>query len=371
MHRRENESGQSIIIIAFTVMILLALIALVVDVGNAYAHRRIVQNAVDAAAMAGVRRLAERGVEGQAVLEIQVLNDVQQFAEDNGLDRNAVQAWFINLAGDRLETIDPWLGPVPDDAEGVEVEGDLPFDTYFAHLLGFQTMTATADANGWALTGPCDGGNLFPITLSEATFGGDGPQPGEVYSLWEHDDMLAPGNFGWLYWEDGDGVNRCPYEDCQQSSSVNNSLAPNIGDTSRSGFWSVGDWVHGDTGVNFQPILNEISPYVQGTADDPWPTILIPIYDDVAGQGTNTLFQISGFGAFKMRCALSTSKKYVERVPGDCEPCGAEVVSDDKCVRGEFVKMVWNNSEDGCLDTGVVIPSFRASKNRWKFNQNQ
>lgn len=58
-----NEGGQSILVIAFIVMVLLALVALVVDVGNAYAQRRIVQNAVDAAAMAGALKLSEHDAE--------------------------------------------------------------------------------------------------------------------------------------------------------------------------------------------------------------------------------------------------------------------------------------------------------------------
>ena len=62
MLNKENETGQSILIIAFIVLVLLALVALVVDVGNAYAHRRMVQNAVDAAALAGARQLAFREV---------------------------------------------------------------------------------------------------------------------------------------------------------------------------------------------------------------------------------------------------------------------------------------------------------------------
>ncbi|MGD9146084.1 MAG: pilus assembly protein TadG-related protein, partial [Anaerolineae bacterium] len=98
---KDRESGQSIIIIAAAVVVLLALVALVVDVGNAYAQRRRAQNAVDAAALAGARRLAERAI-GEVVLEIHVLNDVNRFADENGLDPKVVDAWFIDADGDRL-----------------------------------------------------------------------------------------------------------------------------------------------------------------------------------------------------------------------------------------------------------------------------
>jgi hypothetical protein len=353
--QKDRERGQSLIIIVLVLFVLLALVALVVDVGNAYAHRRMVQNATDAAALAGARRLAERSV-GKTVLEIQVLKDVQRYSELNGLDRNAVKAWFINSDGDRLETIDPFLGPAPRGAEGVEVAGDLPFITYFAQLLGFRTMTASTLAKAWVLFGPCSGDNIFPIIFNTRIFTNTtgSPEFGHVYTIWNKKPKEAPGNFGWLYWEDGNGVNHCPYEDCPQNPAVP-VLGPNIVDNSRSGGWTVDEWVHGDPGVNFQPLLGELTPYITG---DPWPEVIIPLYDRLTGTGNNTQYHISGFAAFRLRCAFSARGHYVERDPGDCAPCAAGG-SDDKCVRGEFVRMVVPSGQDGCLDTGIAIPSFR------------
>jgi hypothetical protein len=350
---RNRESGQSIIVIAMAVVALLALVALVVDVGNAYAHRRMVQNACDAAALAGARRLAERGL-GKPVLEIQVLNEIKTYAEKNGLDRNVVQAWFIDRNGERLETIDPWLGPAPGDAEGVEVAGDLPFATYFAHMLGFPQMTASTTAKAWVLTGPCTGGNLFPVIVSTGTFTETtGPLFEHVYTIWDKNNPTAPGNWGWLYWEDSTGTNRCP-DGCPQGPQVS-VLGPNIIDNSRSGGWSVGDWVHGDVGVNMNPILDEIAPYIQG---NPWPEVIIPLYDQQSGTGNNLVYRISGFAAFQLTCAFNAKNQYVERQKGDCDACNTGS-SKNKCIRGRFVRMVIPSSQDGCLNTGIYMPSFR------------
>jgi hypothetical protein len=352
---RDRESGQSIIVIAMAVVALLALVALVVDVGNAYAHRRIVQNACDAGAMAGARRLAERGL-GNPVLEIQVLNDIKTYAEKNGLNPDVVRAWFIDRTGERLETVDPWLGPAPGDAEGVEVAGDLPFTTYFAHMLGFPEMTASTVAKAWVLYGPCSGDNLFPVTVSTGTFTETtgAPEIGHVYTIWDKENPNAPGNWGWLYWEDDSGTNHCP-DGCPQNPDVP-VLGDNIIDTSRSGGWSVGDWVHGHTGVNMNPILDEIAPYIQG---DPWPEVIIPLYDQIRGTGNNTLYRISGFAAFRLRCAFNAKNHYVARDdPKDCAPCIAGG-SNAKCIRGEFVRMIIPSGQDGCVDTGISMPSFR------------
>jgi hypothetical protein len=351
---RDKESGQSIIINAVAVIVLLALVALVVDVGNAYAQRRRAQNAVDAGALAGARRLANRGV-GEPVLEIQVLNDIHTFVENNGLNRDVVQAWFIDREGDRLETVDPWLGPAPGDAEGVEVAGDLPFATYFAHLLGFARMTASTYAKAWVLTGPCSADALFPVIVAHDTFTNTtgSPQIGYTYTIWDKNTKLAPGNWGFLYWEDGNGTNRCP-SGCPQGPQVP-VLGPNIVDNSRSGGWAVGDWVHGDPGVNMNPILDELTPYIKG---DPWPEVIIPIFDQKRGTGNNVEYRISGFAGFRLRCAFNAKNHYVERDPGDCAPCNSGS-SKDKCIRGEFVRMIIPSFDDGCLDTLLYAPSFR------------
>jgi len=351
---REKESGQSIIIIAGIVVVLLALVALVVDVGNAYAHRRMVQNAVDAGALAGARRLADRYI-GEPVTELQILRDIETFSEENGLEPKRVQAWFIDSEGEIVDTVDRVRVAPPSSAEGVKVAGDLPFTTYFAHLLGFSRMTASTTANAWVLAGPCSAMNLFPVIVSRATFTEtEGtPKVGQVYTLWDKNDKAAPGNFGWIYWADGDDTNRCP-GGCPQGPQVT-VLGPNIVDNSRSGVWEVGDWIHGDVGVNMQPTLEEIFPYIMG---DPWPVVYLPLYDEVAKTGNNALYHISGFAGFRLRCAFNSKNHYVERFPGDCAPCN-KGSSNDKCIRGEFVRMVTGSGQDGCDDTGVYIPSFR------------
>jgi hypothetical protein len=354
---KDRESGQSLIIITLIVIVILALVALVVDVGNAYAYRRMVQNACDAAALAGARRLAERGIDEQEVLEIQVLRDIERFAGENDLERDKVRAWFIDHDGDQIQRVYPSADPVPEAAEGVEVAGDRPFDTYFAHLLGFPRMTASTTAKAWVLTGPCSGDNLFPLTVSTGVFSNTAgvPEIGYTYTLWDHNDPHSPGNWGWLYWEDGDGNCRCPYPDecCPQGPSARD-LEDNMVDTSRSGNWAVGDWVSGAPGVVVGGVLDVLFPYV---TDEPWPMVIIPLYDQMRGTGNNTKYRIGGFAAFQLNCVYSSRGHYRER-DGACAPCDTGS-SDDKCIRGQFVEMVEPSGLDGCMETGISIPSFR------------
>ena len=55
--RQPGERGQVLIMMAMGMMVLLGIVALTIDVGFTYEHRRSLQNAVDAAALAGAAEL--------------------------------------------------------------------------------------------------------------------------------------------------------------------------------------------------------------------------------------------------------------------------------------------------------------------------
>jgi hypothetical protein len=362
MNHENSERGQSAIIIAFVVIVLLALVALVVDTGNAYAHRRMVQNACDAAALAGARQLAEDGVNHKKVTHKMVLREINQYAEENGLDPLAVDAWFIDAVGERVSVVYDVNSRVPDDAQGVEVAGDLPFGTYFAHLLGFDTMQASTNAMVWVLRGLCSNTGLFPVIISTSSFKDGVPELDTEYTLWDHDDKDIPGNFGWLYWVDGEGENHCP-DDCTQGPQTT-VLGPNIECVDRSGQWIVDEEVHGAVGVNFEPVLDELTPYVtwEDESDTDEDIVYIPLYDDFSGSGNTATYHITSFAAFRLVCAFSAKngEHYVERYPGACDECRESGSSDQKCIRGEFLYETSSvSSQDGCTDTGISFVSFR------------
>jgi hypothetical protein len=355
---KERECGQSVLVIAIVIMILLALVAVVVDVGNAYAHRRMVQNAVDAATLAGARQLGERGMgtPPKAVLQIQVSNAINKFAEDNGLARDDVQAWFIDGAGNRVSAVHQLMAIVPVAAKGVEVQGNLPFETYFAHLIGFPTMTASTSAKAWVLRGPCSGSKLFPIGIDCSVISEDcqtGVKTDKTFTMWDK-TKEAPGQFGWLYWVDGDGNVRGTEPPNQNSNTTN--LRANIEDTSRSGDWRKGDWVHGSSGVSFNSVMDAL----QAQMTESNRTVIVPIYDTVAGTGDNQVYRIAGFGAFNLTCAYHGQNSYAEYPEGSgaCDECKNDP-EDRMCIKGEFVDWVEATGDDGCIDTGIAIPSFR------------
>ena len=194
---------------------------------------------------------------------------------------------------------------------------------------------------------PCSGQNLFPLTVINSTFGpepGHKPVPGQIYTLWDMEE-LAPGNFSWVYWVDGDGVVR---ETPPQNPTVT-VLTENILDTTRSGSWRVGDWVHGVSGVVWSTsMLDALGARINGPLV---PTVTISIYDQMQGVGSDVHFRMAFYGAFRLVCAKASQAQYVERQPGDCDPC-MEMPSNVKCLRGYFVRWVRSPAPTFCSDTG-------------------
>jgi len=79
-----SESGQHLVQFALILPVLLAFMGLVIDVGNAYVHQRLVQNAADAAASAGGMVLYSQGT---TVAE----NTARYYANIHGYSGGAVQ----------------------------------------------------------------------------------------------------------------------------------------------------------------------------------------------------------------------------------------------------------------------------------------
>ena len=272
MFKKENESGQSILIIALIVLVLLALVALVVDVGNAYAHRRMVQNAVDAAAMAGAQDacLPELDRIRTRRCMVEVLSAVCDYAKENGLKPEEKPCGPGLSFGDREPiAVQSRLAhaQVPDEAVGVAVEGDLPFDTYFAHLLGFPTMQATADSAGYHTFGPCSGDCLFPVIVSRGSLMvRSGRRAGHrqgVHAVGAH--PIDPGQL----WLDLLGRRRGqPAGRPAAGTRGDVAESPISSDDCRSGGWKAGEWVHGDNGVNFQPVLDLLEQCVENESTD-------------------------------------------------------------------------------------------------------
>ena len=173
------QSGQALVILLFVMVGLLAMMGLAIDGSIVFLERRRMQNAGDAAALAGTRELAGAictGVQPD-VTDAAVHAKVTEYGLRNGVrDANSMQAVYVRFDGtSSVEPFDPPVavgsGGVPDGAVGVQATANITRSTYFLGLVGQPTGAAGAAAT--AVTGPplhTMGGGLRPLGLPRDIF---------------------------------------------------------------------------------------------------------------------------------------------------------------------------------------------------------
>ena len=239
-----DQGGATLVWVTLSMVALIAMVALTIDGGYAYAQRRRMQNAADAAAIAGARLRALGGT------TVQVGSVVNQYATANGA--NGVS----------------WTYP---SSQKVQVTASCTFPTFFAGIIGLPQMTASAVAEA-SIQYLSEAGNLLPMIVKDRDF-----VIWQTYDLWA-DDPEAPGNFGWVDW------NGVPVG--------NTELANNIANPGTSDSWAIGNWVPSGPGV--QPsagVENALNGWIGKH-------VTIPFYDVITGTGSNTRYRVAGFGEF-------------------------------------------------------------------------
>jgi hypothetical protein len=155
--------------VALAFVLLVAALGLAIDGANAFGQRRLVGNAVDAAAIAGARELIpqlSQGDGGTAINEV-----IERFLSGQHNLQGATLSWEAYYI-DRLSP-DSSLGPVtdgarpPQTADGVRIQALITYPTYFMGVFGQRTMSVSG--LGAAVFGPLGtavGQDLAPVALS-------------------------------------------------------------------------------------------------------------------------------------------------------------------------------------------------------------
>lgn len=165
--RSEPQEGQSLVLVALMAIVLVAFVGLAIDGGNAYAQRRVAQNAADGGSIYGAQLAADEQWQGdpdtsarnaQMLRFIHRVVEVHGVPDSNGVAEDAINtnvvAYYTNRSGVPYTscTIDA-CSSIPNDALGVEVHVSLPFATYFAGVIGWNEITVQARAIGLARVG--------------------------------------------------------------------------------------------------------------------------------------------------------------------------------------------------------------------------
>ena len=141
-----SESGQSIVIIAAALIILLAITGLAIDVGFIYARLSKLTTAVDASALAGVTELNRDPNERQ-----DAVNRGAEFLHANNLPGSVVSNTFGSDLG--MYGFDKPSNATKLGARSFSVTATWPVDLFFLRILGFETapIQATATATYFPL----------------------------------------------------------------------------------------------------------------------------------------------------------------------------------------------------------------------------
>jgi hypothetical protein len=229
--RTRHAGGQVIAVLAISAAALLAMVALVIDGGTAFAQQRVTQNAADAASEAGAVVLLQKlvGVT-PAKTDTDVFNAVQTSGGSNGLTL-PVAGCYTNLKGAPLMpdgslatscdtaaqigggVIPPCLDCAGSSAAGVHARGSRPFKTFFAGIVGLHDFTAAAEATAIAGYVNAISGPVVPVTFPvNATYCDGSNKPVDSNTAWPVTagppaTLISiplcngePGNVGWLDW---------------------------------------------------------------------------------------------------------------------------------------------------------------------------
>ena len=273
MQRLNEDDGAVAVIVAVTLVVMLGMGALVMDVGNLYWERRQLQAGADAGALAAAHDLAEGGTESVAK------SSARSFA-----DQNNTRGAYVDVDGEGFD-FDPVAQEVTVTAETGDYEDRAPLESWLARVIGVDSYATVASAT--AAYGPLGSAATLPITFSycewESLVGdvNDPNLPTEAKTLNFFvpggEDCkgpaghYAPAGWGWLATND-EGT-------C--TADVSQGEVPG---QQGQGVPSFGD---GCTESYFESLVGE--------------TVLMPIFENVTGQGNNVVYTILGFAAVEIQ----------------------------------------------------------------------
>jgi len=356
---RRKRSGQAMLLIAGALVALIALVALAVDGGNAYAQRRIAQNAADGASIAGATKMQAFYLQNlytdaqgnkkvypmSTIQNQQVAKAIVDSLQASGVGYDAAHGYTAKYldANGQVYSLAPIVGgtqSVPfasGDADGspgvqgVAVETVATADTYFARIIGQNHVSAEAKSGAFMVSASAlvnantttdlssTPGRLWPITITKDQVN----QNGGSTTLYEFGakGIQGPGNWGALCFN-GDNCGNTDIKDWYDhgfnpatGTRIHEDVTGSCGQPSCIGTGhdikelplgkddynpnSTGVWINAHTGNSTSASCSTLKT----AARDNW-VVLIPIMDySNNGNGSNMQYHIINVAAFKITAA--------------------------------------------------------------------
>lgn len=264
-------------------VVLLGFIALAVDVGMVTFSKAKLQNAADAAALAGAQELPENTEKGKQVAE--------EYIEENyeGV------ICTVSFEGEKSEVIK------------VNVKNRVDF--LFARVFAYDSKEVSAEAK--AMNAPAknviDGLRPFGVVWNEGdpkyTVGSTYVLKYSIRKGKDGDGIdVGPGNFGAIK------INRKSDGKFESGASV---YKETIIKGSKSKL-SIGDIIYSETGNMVGPTEEGINTFVSNLEEDEKPIVIIPLVDTLDINGTKPI-TITGFAAFEIENIETSKEDKVEK----------------------------------------------------------
>lgn len=356
--RSHTQDGQSIVLVALLMGVLLVFVAIAVDMSNAYAHRRQAQNAADAAVLAAAQELGlylneESTSDGDIAAEMNDYAQKNAILDTDGIPHNAVNAnvigCYLGADANCLDDMPPLdssfrvgeLGYVPDDAIGIEVVTVITAPTFFGGLVGLDGLRLQAEAASMFESACTAGGCVLPLAVHERGFGEEGEPEfieGQCYNLW---DGVSSSNLGWLNWS-FQGYS-CQALEGGASDCSTDCLALNMNPLHCARIdpsdYDVGNdiWIAGVPGdKNSDAVRDWLKYYINNEE-----VVRLVVFDDSVvdsqcgkmkpGGPSGTRYHLAGFAAFKVtgfRLSKGKGKAvYCDQLSDGTLLCGDELIS--------------------------------------------
>ena len=370
---QHTQRGQALVILVFALIALLAILGLAVDGGTFLLEERRMQNAADAAALAGTHKLAQAICNPDEVGDDDILAEVNLYAERNGVvdPSNNVVADYVRLEED-LSTIvlgRVGAGYIPPGAAAISTSVTISRSTYFMTLLNQHATYPSAGA--LAVTGPARAGSgMRPFGVPLEVI--QDLEPGGSFTIdFDHagGDIYWAGtreaqhrgwmNFGYV-WNQTEALD---FPRAIDQSGDADTLREWMEDgwegvLYSDCFWSVGcrtgDYVHAKPGTNSTAIC---------AAPEAPTVIFIPIYDEILEhcatqvpeprpacptQGGEGLYHIVGFTGIRItECSQgggTITAEVVETIIGEGIPSvglGTGYGEEHACEMHTQVVILW------------------------------
>lgn len=374
-HGRSRERGQVLALVALALVAMLAVTALVIDGGNAFAQQRGTQNAADAASLAGATVMVQN-IAGVTKLDSDVYAAITAKMNENKATFDSANYVDWNFAV--LSPVTNTGAAIPAAAAGVAVHGSRAFSTYMAGIAGLNSLATGADATAVAgtLKGICAadvGCALVPVTfsvnISDCTGNGNIVIGSTIWPLVGIDTAKAdkgvgayeaivplckvgPGGVGWL--------DICPSGNLSQQITTGCNVS-----------FDIPTWIHTNPG-NPNNVEGEMNTYIDKV-------ILLPLFDGTCrsipasgllpdctnpGNGNNLYFHIPKFTAFLLDRAYiqGNNGPACNSAPGITVTPPAGGNGGTSCLKGWFVRYItqgpvgaFDPTQDSAAALGVQL----------------